>query len=73
MSMSLEDLRRAGRDHLVEHNRDGFTIMRRCEDETRAFNALAREALDSSGKEFVAFPQPCGRTGYVGLIVIPLA
>ncbi|MEH6665337.1 MAG: hypothetical protein V7678_10835 [Brevundimonas sp.] len=72
MSMSLEQLRRAGRAHLVEHSSEGFTILRRSEDEAPAFNALAREALGSSGQDFVAFPQPDGRTGYVGLFVIPL-
>lgn len=71
--MSLKQLRTAARAHLIEHNKDGFTIRRRCEDEAQAFNALAREALDSSGEDFVAFPQPDGQSGYVGLFVIPLA
>ena len=72
MSMSLKELRQAGRDHLMEQNEDGFTILRRDQDDASEFNAFARAAINSLGEDFIAFPQPDGDGGYVGLFIIPL-
>lgn len=37
-----------------------------------AFDALVRDALDSSGQDFVVFPCPDGAAGYRAVYVIPL-
>ena len=73
MGMSLDQLRAAGATHLIQMTEDGFTISRRSKEQAEAFNVLARQALEASGVDFVAFPQPDGDYGYEGLFVIPLA
>ena len=72
MPLSLTELRRAAADHIVQADECGFNIER--QDLKRdAFNRLVREAIDSAGLDFVAFPQTDGHRGYSSLYVIPLA
>ncbi|WP_029416887.1 hypothetical protein [Brevundimonas bacteroides] len=72
MPISLTQLRSATPGQFVEFDETGFSIERRDSD-PNAFNRLVREALDSAGTEFVAFPTTDGRTGYAALYVVPLA
>jgi hypothetical protein len=72
MPMSLDRLRRAAQAHRVLIDDSGFSIERRTGGSQSEFDALVREALDSSGQDFVAFPCPDARSLYRAVYVIPL-
>lgn len=72
MSMYLDKLKQSGTCHVAERTQGGFAIVRRSDDHARAFNDLAREALDRSGVDYVAFPRTDGPTGYDQVFIIPL-
>ncbi len=70
MPLSLDQLRREAAALIVEGDEVGFSIDRQGADPDM-FNRLVREALDSAGTDFAAFPRTDGRTGYCALYVIP--
>jgi len=72
MTFSLNDLRHAGRTHRVWQEDKGFMIEREADADVAAFNCMVREALDSAGNDFAAFPQPDGHHGYSAIYVVPL-
>lgn len=72
MSIYLDTLKQSGDCHVAERTPDGFAVVRRSVDHARAFNDLAREALNRSGVDYVAFLRTDGHTGYDQMFIIPL-
>ena len=70
MSLSLQELRKVASRNTVHNGAEGFSIERR-DVEPETFNRLVREAVESSGQDFVAFPQTDGHRGYSALYVLP--
>lgn len=72
MGPFLKTLRRGGADFAVEPTEAGFAIVRRSSGDPEAFNALAREAVNRSGVDFVALPRSDGQAGYDQVIILPI-
>lgn len=67
----LECLRKGSSAHRVTVEADGLSLvpLDGAEDQ---FNDLAREILERSGEDFVAFPTTDGSHGYERVFVVPL-
>lgn len=70
MTSFLKSLRKPGRFCRVEKADGGFFLVRA--DDGDAFNALAREAIDKSGSDYVALPVSDGKAGYERVFIMPM-
>jgi len=68
----IDGLRQADACHLTEPTEEGFAIVRRSPEHAQAFNALARETIHRSGRDYVALPRTDGPTGYDQVLIIPI-
>lgn len=71
MGQFLQRLREGHPAYKVVAAEEGFSLVRLDGEEDR-FNDLAREIINHSGDDFVAFPTPDGATGYESVYVLPL-
>lgn len=71
MKLSVQQLRNCADRYLVEPTDAGFVILKTPKTDAAAFDALVRDAIDSSGQEFVALPRTDGWAGYDGVFIIP--
>lgn len=71
MGQFLERLRKGSSAHTVIVEAQGLSLVRLDGAEDR-FNDLAREILERSGEDFVAFPTTDGSHGYERVFVVPL-
>ncbi|WP_372706422.1 hypothetical protein [Brevundimonas sp.] len=68
----LKSLRKPGRFCRLEKAEGGFFIVRADGMAKDAFNALAREAIDRSGSDYVALPVSDGKSGYERVFIMPM-
>ena len=71
MSLSVETLLLETAWHAVEPCPEGFLLLRK-PGAGRAFDDIARRAINQSGDAFAAFPCADGQGGYESVLIVPI-